>query len=168
MKKILIALLVIVLVVALVPAVPAVANPPVITVIQIDDTIPDAGLCAFPVQAHFKATLHDIFRFDQNGNPLSDSLHFANASVTFTNVANGKSFSTRAPSTLRVDFKPDGSITVTIVGLTAAITVPGQGVIFLQAGKIVFDGAVGGPILFQAGPQDLFSGNTQALCAALQ
>ncbi len=49
-------------------------------------------------------------------------------------------------------------------GLAFKITVPGQGVIFHEAGRLIFDNGV---ISFQAGPKDFREVELAALCAAL-
>jgi hypothetical protein len=43
--------------------------------------------------------------------------------------------------------------------------VPGGGAVLLQAGRLVFDDA--GDVVFEAGPHQVLSGDTDKLCEAL-
>jgi hypothetical protein len=52
------------------------------------------------------------------------------------------------------------------VGSIYQITIPGAGVVLLETGRIVLDRE--GNLYFEAGPHQLYDGNTAALCAALQ
>lgn len=55
--------------------------------------------------------------------------------------------------------------TIADLGMYFRITLPGQGVVFHQAGRAVIDIATM-EILFSAGPRDFDDGNVAALCAA--
>ena len=57
--------------------------------------------------------------------------------------------------------------TVTSTATTFKITLRGHGVIFINAGRIVYN-ADTGEVLFQAGPLDYFNADFDALCAALR
>jgi hypothetical protein len=52
-------------------------------------------------------------------------------------------------------------------GPAVKITLPGDGVIFHTAGRVVFDFTLG-EFVFVAGPHDSIFGNVEALCAALR
>jgi hypothetical protein len=52
-------------------------------------------------------------------------------------------------------------------GPAVKITLPGDGVIFYTAGRVVWDFALG-QFIFIAGPHDSIFGNVDALCAALR
>mgnify|MGYP007065677722 CR=1 FL=1 len=54
---------------------------------------------------------------------------------------------------------------LTIVGLWSIITIPGEGVIYHDAGRIEIDAH--GHITFSAGRHDYFDGDKDVLCAAL-
>jgi len=55
---------------------------------------------------------------------------------------------------------------ITMSGLNYKVTVPGGGMIFHQGGHYVFD-TISGEWIQVGGPDDLFSGDFDALCAAL-
>lgn len=106
--------------------------------------------------------------YDRNGNPVRSQLHFTYTG-TLTNSRTGQSFSDRPDPQLYVfDFEDQ---TLTVTGLIFSINVPGEGVVALDAGKIVFDSANNFEIIFQSGPHHLLSQgyeiNLEQLCAAL-
>ena len=89
-------------------------------------------------------------------------------------VANGKVYNSKNPENFlaykNVTYKHiyEGGIgggNDTIVGAYYKLTAPGYGEILLEVGRIIIDPK--GDILFKAGPSDLTSGDTQALCAYL-
>jgi hypothetical protein len=80
---------------------------------------------------------------------------------TFTNSVTGKAYSDSYNYNIIVE-PPLASY----VGSIYQITIPGAGVILLETGRIVLDRE--GNIYFEAGPHQLYDGNTAALCAALQ
>jgi hypothetical protein len=57
--------------------------------------------------------------------------------------------------------------TVTTTAASYKVKLPGNGVIFMNAGRIVMDYFTG-EVLFQAGQMDFYDGNVDALCAALR
>jgi hypothetical protein len=63
-------------------------------------------------------------------------------------------------------YESPGSIG-TVMGPAFRVNLPGQGVIFLMAGRLVIDLNTG-DVLFEAGPQDWLEGNLDKLCAALR
>ena len=101
------------------------------------------------------------------GLPLALAIAHPYFRVTFS--ANGRSFTTPGPAVNIITFQPDGSPdTFTTVGLVAAIHLPRQSVFLLDAGKIVFRGELGGAIITEVGPHQLFGmGETGSLCATL-
>jgi hypothetical protein len=145
------------LTIALVPLVltaPAAADTPTKTTVSSGPeivVIPD--LCSFPV------TLTDV--------RTVRTITFANGDVQRhvrldnTLSANGK---TVTNDSIQV-FVDAGLPSVrTIIGTFTRISVPGGGVLVLEAGRIVFDVATGA-ILFEAGPHEFtFHGDTAALC----
>ena len=60
-----------------------------------------------------------------------------------------------------------GGNTGTFMGPSFRINLPGQGVIFLMAGRLVVDFNTG-DVMFEAGPQDWLQGNLEKLCTALR
>ena len=71
-----------------------------------------------------------------------------------------------APSEVQVARVVDANI-FTVMGPAFRINLPGQGVIFLMAGRLVLDLSTG-EVLFEAGPQDWLEGNLDELCTALR
>ena len=87
--------------------------------------------------------------------------------TTISWAGNGKTLSSRGPAVLIITYNTDGSIAQTkVVGLLIAVTLPGQGVILLQAGNIVFAGEFGSsPVLLAHGPNQFFGdGDLSAFC----
>lgn len=60
----------------------------------------------------------------------------------------------------------DASGGLTIVGKLVNITIPGEGVVFRTAGRVVYDSE--GNLIFYAGDNDWIEGDKDALCAALR
>ena len=99
--------------------------------------------------------------FDQAGNPVSVQVH-VHYDGTFTNSITGLTLRDPARLTITVDLQ-DG--TQTDAGLAFGITVPGEGIAVLDAGKIVFD--ADGNVLFVGGPHQFLEGGEALICAAL-
>jgi hypothetical protein len=156
--------------VTLTPAPAALAVPPTHTTVFVDDTFEDPSLtrkCGFPVQIHLVGPIKAIRRFDQAGNPVQEIQVAPGFRVTFS--ANGNSLTTPGPAVALITLATDGSPDiVTAVGLLTAVHLPGQGVILLDTGKIEFYGALGGELIAEAGPHELFgSGDATQMCNAL-
>src|SRR5215207_9471267 len=154
----------------LAPTATVFAVPPTFQTVQVDDQFEEPFLtvkCGFPVQVHLQGPIKIGVHYDQAGSPVKEIQVFPHFRVTFS--ANGKSFTTPGPAVNIITLAPDGSPnTFTTVGLVAAVHLPGQGVILLDAGKIVFQGELGGPITTEVGPHQLFgTGDAAELCAAL-
>ncbi len=103
--------------------------------------------------------------FDNEGNPVGFQNHVEiqgtiTNSVTDTTVsADGSKF------TVFVDFE-DG--TRTWAGKVIGITVAGEGIVILDAGKIVFDFPAHSDLIFVAGTHQFFlEGGTSLFCAAV-
>jgi len=167
-------LLAIVAVLALAPATASAAQPEFYT--RYDDvTIDDPFLtpaCGFPVVAHFEGAVKGRNFYDKEGNLVRSFETYSHRYLpTFTNPATGTSFTSSAPAVFRYEYHEDGTFTFTVTGLQDNITVPGEGSMFRDAGKIVIEG---GDITFEAGRHDEFRlfvlGETQQvqeLCEAL-
>ncbi len=105
-----------------------------------------------------------ITYFDKDGNATHVKVHTKFSESIYYNSNNDSFWLDGGPGEVvndRFDFTGDP---VQSSGLAFKITVPGQGVIFHEAGRIIFDN---GDILFQAGPKDFTEENLAALCAAL-
>jgi hypothetical protein len=102
----------------------------------------DTALCGFPIEFSFEGTVKDILFLDQNGVPKREIQTFGHFIVTFTHGS--KSLSTNGPAGTMITFDAAGQVeTVVIHGLNAAISIPGQGLIALDAGRIVLFDATG-------------------------
>jgi hypothetical protein len=99
---------------------------------------------------------------------VRSQLHFR-YDGTFTNSAKGKSFSDRPDPQLNVyDYETE---TLAVKGLIVSINVPGQGVVLLDAGTIIFDVSSSPPTLvFERAHHDAtdddFGPSAEAFCAA--
>jgi hypothetical protein len=145
------------------------AVPPLIEPIPFPDFV-DTSTCSFAIAVHFEGTVTAHIFFDKTGTVVKEIDIFGNFTVTFTDTRlGGKSLSTKGPAPGITTFNPDGSTdTATIVGLNAAIAIPGEGLVLLDAGRIVFEGGIGGPIRFENGPHQIFgTGDHSKFCAAL-
>jgi hypothetical protein len=91
---------------------------------------------------------------------FADGRQIRHSDVDITLSAGGKTVTNRQNNTVYVD-----GTTRTIVGAAWTINVPGQGVLVLDAGRLVL--GPGGEVLFEAGPHELFHGDVAALCAYL-
>jgi hypothetical protein len=156
---------VLVFAVAMLGAAPMEAAKPFIMKVPVDftDTFSD---CGFTIVDHNEGSFTVHVFFDKNGDPKIEIDTFA-LKETFTNPANGMSFSTTDAGPSIITFHKDGSLTVADIGLVAHVVLKGQGVIAAQVGKIVAtfdaDGNFTG-ITFEAGKHDEL---LPAICAAL-
>jgi hypothetical protein len=162
--------LVILTVLAALIAVPAaVSATPVSTIVNVDVTFTNTFDCSFPLQESFTGSYKDILFFDAAGNPTMEILtsQFGGPlTATWTNPANGKTLSSIEAAPLIVYYNPDGSFaSLQNVGLLFNVTVPGQGTVLLDVGRIVIVRHQG--IVFEAGPHQEENGDTSAFCAAL-
>jgi hypothetical protein len=84
--------------------------------------------------------------------------------LDITLTGNDRSVSTisAGPEILHFDVQGDPT-QLHVIGLVAAFTAPGWGVILLDAGRLVLD-AVTGEIVFEAGPHQNYPGDFDKLC----
>ena len=131
---------------ALVLALPAQAIPPEhFPPETIDETFLIEDACDFDIEVHVTGTIRHTHYFDQEGNEIRDITVFPNFTVTFTNLDTGESLTTPSPAVELLTLHPDGSATVTVVGLQGRLAVPGVGIVAQDVGRIVF---------FFEGPED--------------
>ena len=117
-----------------------------------------AALLDFTEQGHF------ILHFDQDGNLVRVNQHFEFPNDVYYNSESPEiSFTGNAVQNTNVDLVDNN---IAIAGLQFKLTVPGQGVVFHEVGRLFIDLNTG-DVLMQAGPADFSDGNTAALCAAL-
>ncbi len=148
----------------------AFAAPPQITTFHLDIVVnPDpvfSSTCGFPIATQWVGTFTTAVHVNKDGNPVFEIDTSPSFRTTFTNPANGTSFSTPNVTMNKTTFTQDG-MTGTFVthGLAFRIVVPGQGVVFLATGRAVFD--QDGNLISIAGVNDAATGNFAGLCSAL-
>ena len=133
---------------------------------------PVADCDGFQVIATSTINGHFILHFDKDGNLKHVNQHINFRDSIYFNSANPAMFIMGGPGE-NVNQRFDDIDPVTgfagllaETGLSFKVTIPGYGVVFHQAGRLVLD-LVTGEIVFQAGPADFDEGATAALCAAL-
>jgi hypothetical protein len=116
----------------------------------------------FDVLTDFVLDLATITFFDSAGNPDYARVHYTFHDFYY-NSETGKGFAETESGNNLIDLP--GENEVTSAGLSYRVTVPGGGAVLLQAGRLVFDDA--GDVVFEAGPHQVLSGDTDKLCEAL-
>ena len=122
----------------------------------------------FQVWTDFHGEGFFIERFNQAGAVTKVNQHINFSQSIYYNSENPAIFIEGGPGELQNDhFDFTGDVpTLAITGLTFKVTLPGNGVIFHEAGRIVIDFETG-EVLFQAGPHDFGDQEVAALCTAL-
>ena len=96
---------------------------------------------------------------------LTEIVH-NNFKSTVTNLSNFQSFDDNGTWKNTLTFDEDGNLlTIDTTGSIFRITLPGQGIVAQDTGKILFD-PVTGEKLFEAGPHEVFDGDID-FCALL-
>jgi hypothetical protein len=137
------------------------APPPTTTIITIDMTFVDRT-CPFPLDEHIEGIQVTTDLFDEEGQ-LEQRLRHIVLGATLANPATGTVVA-GAHEALMVD-RDFTTGTVTRHGLRLIVTVPGLGVVLLDAGTFVIDAA--GTLVFEAGPHQLLHGEVAQFCAAM-
>ena len=140
---------------------PALAEQPSTNVtVVVDFTHTETALCGFPIVYTENGTFKEKTYYDGEGNPIK--LILTNMSrYTETATANGKTLTTTWPSGFIVSFVNN---TAAQFGLRAAYHVPGEGVVLLESGRVVFD-LTTGDVLFTAGQHQLLDGSADTFCS---
>ena len=99
--------------------------------------------------------------FDRDGNPKTLKVHII-FDGTATNSVTLKTVRDHSSAIVTIDLANGG---FTVVGLGFVWTFPGEGLLFLNVGRIAFDSA--GDIVFVAGPHPPELDGIGVLCAAL-
>ena len=99
--------------------------------------------------------------FDNAGNPIQVQVH-SNFNGILTNSVTGRTLRDPGHFTILLDLQEG---TTTFVGLVFGITVPGEGIAVLDAGKVVFDAE--GNVIFEGGPHQFLHEGPALICAAL-
>ena len=132
--------------------------------IQFEWSFTDDSTCAFPIvlSTVAVATVRDFF--DQDGHYLRSSVHVTDISAV-TNPANQKSVSGKDNWINTFDSRTGQQA---VHGLFLALTIPGAGVVVLDAGTIHIGPAPDYAITFSAGHHEVYwQGDVGSLCAAL-
>jgi hypothetical protein len=116
----------------------------------------------FEVLTDFVVDGQSTIFFDSDGNPDYARVHLRFVDF-FYRSDTGVGFTEHDHSNILIDL-PSGE-EVTSSGVSYRVTVPGEGVVLLQAGRLVFDEA--GEVVFQAGPHQVLNEDTEKLCEAL-
>jgi hypothetical protein len=152
----------------LVPAA-ASATQPVATIVGADATFTNTFDCPFALTETVSGSYKDTVYYDGAGNPIKEVLtaqYGGPLTVTWTNPLSGATLSSHEAAPLIVNYNADGSFqSLENVGLLFNVTIPGQGTVLLDVGRIVIVRHQG--VVFEAGPHQEENGDTAAFCAAL-
>jgi hypothetical protein len=116
----------------------------------------------FDVLTDFVVDGQSTIFFDSAGNPDYARVHLRFVDFYY-NSETGEGFTEHEHSNTLLDL-PSGE-EVTSSGVSYRVTVPGEGVVLLEAGRLEFNEA--GGIVFVAGPHQVLSQDTDKLCEAL-
>jgi hypothetical protein len=106
--------------------------------------------------APFKVMLY----LGRDGSIVRDATFGPGSRVVLTDNVTGRSLSGISPAIFRTTYAADGSIvSVTVNGLSAAIAVPGEGVVLLDTGTITWSGGFQGPVIASNGPHQWLGGD---------
>jgi hypothetical protein len=116
----------------------------------------------FDVLTDFVVDGHITTFFDSDGNPDYYVVHLRFVDF-FYNSETGEGFAEHDHSNAMFDLPRDEEVTSR--GASYRVTVPGEGVVLLQAGRLEFDEA--GNVVFVAGPHQVLETDFDKLCEAL-
>jgi hypothetical protein len=150
--------------IALIPALAgsASAAQPRVTTDQFEGTGSIADRGDFEVLTDFVLDIRSLVFFDSAGNEDFARVHYEFHDV-FYNSETGEGFAETNIANVVIDL-PSGN-EITSVGLSYRVTVPGEGVVLLQAGRLEFDEA--GNVVFVAGPHQVLEEDFDKPCEAL-
>jgi hypothetical protein len=109
-----------------------------------------------------------LLKTDDDGNPVSARQHQAFVDDVWYNSTNPEISINAGPGQVQndgFDFIGDPP-TWMVAGVSAKVTLPGYGVVFQEAGLVIFDLNTG-EVLRKRGPSDLTEGNSELLCSLL-
>ena len=156
------------LLLALVMALPAFAAPPEFQTVPLDVTFIDQNAtsqCGFPVQIHLLGTMKIAIHNRRNGTvvEIDQLLHFI---VIATNLETSTSNTSIAAGPSIITTQADGTVSIAGLAIFDVVTVPGQGLLIKDVGRLVTD--ANGNIIFEAGTHPIITGgDVQGLCTAL-
>ena len=148
-------------------AAPALAAPPttVVTTVELGEfAFVDEDLCGFPIMFDESGTFKVKTFYDREGNRVRTILTNFNDRYTATATANGKTLATNYPlvAITSIDENDEADFRIEL-GLRNAYTVPGAGVVLIDAGRVIIDQATG-EVLFEAGQHQFLNGDGDAFC----
>jgi|1185.fasta_scaffold177724_2 hypothetical protein len=148
-------------------AAPASASPPQKSTFEVHAAYTDTFECSFPLRVHLDGTFKNI-DYERNG-VLYKSISTPGGGGPFTVTYTAKGTTLRQQSeaySVVLTYNPDGSVrTYTQRGPFDRFTVPGSGVVLLDAGITVFS-EPDETLLFSGGHHQGVEGDFTAFCAA--
>jgi hypothetical protein len=122
---------------ALATAPAVLAAKPIVVFIQLDPVV-DALMCGFPVTYTFVGDIRVTLYVDEQGNVVREIDTYPNFNVTIEH--DGNVLTTKGPGPGMFTFDADGAIeTFAINGMSANVTLPGEGRILFDVGHIAWD-----------------------------
>jgi hypothetical protein len=137
----------------------AAADAPTIEQQTLHRSIPNFIQCpGFTVAGEFDVDRMVITFVDQNGTPIRQVIH-VHFVGTLTNTSTGKSIADEGNQIATIDLVTGTS---TVDGRVRVTTVPGEGAILFQVGRVVRDAA--GNVIFFAGQNDFLTRDFGEFC----
>jgi len=129
--------------------------------------IPAGDLCSFPVTVEQGPGLIKIDDFfGVNGQPVKTLVTNYGGAFRESFSANGTTLRTVQTFADKITYNPDGSIAgIADAGINQVITLPHEGVVYQQVGRVVYDANFN--VVFAAGPGLATPPDDAALCEAL-
>jgi hypothetical protein len=146
---------------------PAAANTQVKSVFHVDETYIESGICPFDIRAHLEGWFKVIDYYDNSGFLYKTiATPGGGGPFTVTSTAHGTTLTqqSEAYSTV-VIYNHDGTWTYTQRGPFSKVTVPGVGIVVLDAG-IASWAEPDEELLFAHGPHQSVEGDFDEFCAA--
>ncbi len=140
---------------------PAAAQRATTTITEIDRTFIDRT-CPFPLVERIQGKRIDTLFYDESGQAVRLQRHVI-LQATLTNPDTNTTVTSGRQATTGIRDLTTGELTVH--GLRFITTVPGMGVVLLDAGTFVMDAA--GNIVWEAGKHQLLHGDVDRFCAAM-
>lgn len=128
-------------------AVPASATEPTVETFHFEGTNPVASCEGFDIIVNYSVDVVARTFYDNTGEPVRDQIQFQGEGE-LVNTVTGATNTGASPDMLIFDYQAG---TLTDVGLRFHNNLPGEGIVALQAGRIIYD--ENGNVLFSAGPQ---------------
>jgi hypothetical protein len=148
------------------------AQKPEMTIEKLIDVVEPVNPAACPgltLTSTVNGTIRTKLFFDKDDEFVRDLIS-AHIHGSFTNVANGKSVDFVVAENSSFKVYPDGSATLVFNGLTGRATVPGEGLVAADVGRLILffedENDVDPDVIFEAGRHD--NGPFPGLCFVLE